>query len=355
MFISGQNPSMDLSVSKKYKYLGLYFNEHMDDTEIVLDVAKTTTRALGFMISKYKNSGGLLYESFIKLYESCLQPVMLYGAGLWGSKEHKKLNTIQNRLCKFFLGVPKTSANVAVIGDMGLLSMQAKQKLEMLRLWCRLKCMDKNRLCYNIFKWSTSLSMRNIKTLEYYVKSYLKEVNMWDFAQLEGENVKDIIPMYRESLNVNDKHVWLSKLWDDSKNVTNGNKLRLYRCYKKDIYVENYVTTFMPFSHRQKLAMLRCGSLPLEIEVGRRKNIALQDRKCKMCTLNTVENEIHLLLECPLYDDIRDDILHNFIDKDIVNITDQYCLLLSNPNIQAKLGKCIYAMMRRRRLFIEEN
>ena len=60
---------------------------------------------------------------------------MMYGAGLWGLKEHQKLNAIQNRACKYFLGLPKTASNLAARGDMGWLSVKSRQELEAVRLW----------------------------------------------------------------------------------------------------------------------------------------------------------------------------------------------------------------------------
>ena len=50
------------------------------------------------------------------------------------------------------------------------------------------------------------------------------------------------------------------------------------------------------------------GRFPLHtIELGRfhRPPTPLQDRICKMCDTNVVENEIHFLGECALYNDIR--------------------------------------------------
>ena len=44
----------------------------------------------------------------------------------------------------------------------------------------------------------------------------------------------------------------------------------------------------------------------LEIEMGRwakPERIEFDDRKCKLC--NKLEDEFHVVLECPLYDDIR--------------------------------------------------
>ncbi len=335
----------------KYKYLGLYFNEHMDETQIVNDVVKSATRSLSYVISKYKNSGGLLYQSFNILYESCVQPVMLYGAALWGFKEHSKLNSVQNRACRFFLGVPKTASTLACRGDMGWLSVHAKQKREMIRYWCRLNVMDQSRLTYRIFKWSNSVSLSNIKTWEYNVKKLLKEANMLHITERENDiNVKSFMNKFNDNIVQQDKENWFQGIWNDNKNEQNGNKLRLYRCFKEDIFVENYVTCIMPFHHRQQLSRLRLGCLPIEIEMGRRFNVPLCERTCKMCTTNCIEDEIHLLLECPMYNDLREKIISSIEDRNL-DFKNQYYSLLSNTNIQADLAKCIFNIMRRRDLF----
>jgi hypothetical protein len=345
--------NVKLEMATKYKYLGLYFNEHMDENDIVKDVAKSATRALGAVICKFKYTGGIHYETFTKLYESCVQPVMLYGAGLWGNREYAKLNTIQNRACKYFLGLPKTASNVACHGDMGWLSVHAKQKVEMVRLWCRLKNMDQTRLTSCIFKWSLSMSNRNIKTWEFFVKQNLRVADMKECVYENELDSKHVVDKFRQFENECDKANWSYKVWDDRKNNVNGNKLRLYRCFKTDIFAETYVVTIMPFIYRQCIAKLRCGSLPLEIELGRRNGTPLEDRQCKMCAVNRVESEIHLLLECQLYDDLREDLLAKLSEDDRnLPVKEQYCSLLSNDDLQADIGKCVFKMMKRRKLFM---
>ena len=84
--------------------------------------------------------------------------------------------------------------------------------------------------------------------------------------------------------------------------------------------------------------------------MGRRNDIPVHLRICKQCNLNVVEDEVHLLMECPLYDDIRSTIQHH-ISNVTQSLKDQLCSFISNPNIQAVLGKCIFKIMKRRELF----
>ena len=56
--------------------------------------------------------------------------------------------------------------------------------------------------------------------------------------------------------------------------------------------------------HRSAIAQFRCGILPLKIETGRYMNIPVEFRLCNFCD-NCTETEVHFLLYCPKYSEIR--------------------------------------------------
>ncbi len=56
------------------------------------------------------------------------------------------------------------------------------------------------------------------------------------------------------------------------------------------------------------MAKLRCGILPIQIELGRFRGLSERDRICPICRLN-VESELHFMFECQAYENYRD----NFI------------------------------------------
>ncbi len=119
-----------------------------------------------------------------------------------------KLKSVQNRVCIFSLGVIKTASNIGCHGDMGWKSVFAKQKVEMIRLWCRLQSMDTSRLTYKIFRWSNALSLGYVKTWEYQVKTLLKQANMLDSPLLNPAiNVKATMNNYRNAIIKIDKQI----------------------------------------------------------------------------------------------------------------------------------------------------
>ncbi len=43
------------------------------------------------------------YNVYTKLYDALMQPVIDYGAGIWGTKDFSCINCVQHRACRFFL------------------------------------------------------------------------------------------------------------------------------------------------------------------------------------------------------------------------------------------------------------
>ena len=58
------------------------------------------------------------------------------------------------------------------------------------------------------------------------------------------------------------------------------------------------------------------GLLPLAIETGRFNNVPREERLCKFCTKNIVEDKLHFLLSCELYDVERNIMLEKFKSHD---------------------------------------
>ena len=101
----------------------------------------------------------------------------------------------------------------------------------------------------------------------------------------------------------------------DGTNDTNGNKLRTYRLYKNDFKTENHVKLNMSRDQRRILSKFRACNLPLAIETGRytRPKTPVNDRLCKFCNYNAVEDETHFLVECAFYSDLRDDVFRKLL------------------------------------------
>ena len=81
----------NISLCETYRYLGLELNENLDYTQCVNIISGSSSRALGGLVSRYYNMNGLQYETYTKLFNNLVTPVMDYAAAIWGYKDHQKL------------------------------------------------------------------------------------------------------------------------------------------------------------------------------------------------------------------------------------------------------------------------
>ena len=94
------------------------------------------------------------------------------------------------------------------------------------------------------------------------------------------------------------------KLW--RLEVEQKPKLRLYANLKTNLELELYLG-HENFWHRRLFTMLRSGTNSLRIETGRWKKEPLDKRVCDIClSQNQVEDEMHFLLDCVVYNAARE-------------------------------------------------
>ena len=142
---------MSLSYAQPYKYLGPWFQENLDMKFATSELAKSASRALSALYTKYLHLGGMSYNTWKKLYETLVEPVLLYSSGVWGMSDFGKIKTVQNKACRYFLGLGRNAANIVSQGDMGWSSCFVKQRIEVCRLFCKLKKTDDGRFLNKIF------------------------------------------------------------------------------------------------------------------------------------------------------------------------------------------------------------
>ena len=54
----------------------------------------------------------------------------------------------------------------------------------------------------------------------------------------------------------------------------------------------------------------------MEVETGRYNGTKLKDRICKLCDTGDIEDEVHFLIKCPLYQELRAPLLTKAFELD---------------------------------------
>ena len=135
--------------------------------------------------------------------------------------------------------------------------------------------------------------------------------------------------------------------------LVNYPKLRTYRLIRSEFECEKYVDINLNLNEQSVLAQFRCGILLLRIETGRFVGEAEQDRLCKLCHENCVENEIHFLMSCNFYNEIRAQYFHDIDNFLILSTHEQLKYLLNlHPRKTAKFLSQAF-LMRKHFLYID--
>ena len=98
-------------------------------------------------------------------------------------------------------------------------------------------------------------------------------------------------------------------LQDWNETVTNSSKLSTYVQFKQCFMYECYLDVLDIRKFRFSYASFRCSSHDLEIERGRYTNTERNQRLCRLCDNNSIEDEYHFLLCCNQYRDLRETLL----------------------------------------------
>ena len=134
----------------------MLLTEFLDYNKMAQHVSKAASGALGLLIARTKGFGGLPYSTFTKLYDSLVYPAISYGAAIWGDKEFSCIGAVQNKACRYFLGVGKYAPNTAVMGDMGWIPTHVRQWFAVARQFCRLQNMSDKYISKRIFNWANA-------------------------------------------------------------------------------------------------------------------------------------------------------------------------------------------------------
>jgi hypothetical protein len=339
----------------RYLYLGLVLHEHLDYNIMAKVVAQSASRALGLLIAKCKSVGGLPFNVFTHLYDSCVWSIISYGAAIWGYHSYSCINAVQYRAMRFFLGVGRYTPNIAVSGDMGWVPPEIRQWKSISLYWARLSTMHDFRMNKRVALWAKSSAGRSCRNWYYIVTDMFNTNGLQQYI-----NIESALP--KHALLNGIMNVLFDKFkidWYQSLNSVTGpsgrgrNKLRTYRLFKDGFNTESYCQLIMSPYHRAAFSKFRCGVAPLRIETGRYERLDVLDRKCPFC--DNVEDESHVILDCYLYHDLR----HMLFDKAVsvnpnflsMSKNDQLVFLFTTPLMIRSCAKTCYDILKRRLLY----
>ena len=284
----------EIEVVNKFTYLGLCFNYNGKFTEAEKQLGMQGRKAV-FALNKNINGLFLNNETLLSLFDTYICSILNYASAIWGSHKGQNVEKVQLDFCKKLLGVKRTTCNIMIYSELGLVPLNAVRKLYMLKYWGKLlvtnNCILKD--CY-----LTLLEKHNDGKINW-VSEIHKLLTELGFTEIWNKQYLDVsfIPLIKQRIFDQEKQIVLGKISDSS-------KCFLYRHLLYSYDMQLYLKRPIPKKLQNCISRFRLSSHSLSIETGRYHNIVQTNRLCPICHTD-IEDEFHFILKCPMYDDLR--------------------------------------------------
>ena len=141
--------------------------------------------------------------------------------------------------------------------------------------------------------------------------------------------------------------------------IHSSSKMKTLNLLKTLPGTEIYLSEVTNSKHRCAMTKLRLSSHRLEIETGRytRPKTDAEKRYCSYCKFfgkEVVEDEIHFLITCPMYDEIRESLLpSDILDNNTWTTAEKFTQIMLNKEKLKTTAKFVYQAFAERQIKID--
>ena len=289
---------------ESYKYLGVTFKSNGSFTEHVDKVREKAQKSYYSLLAKSRDWGGFQPRLFLYLFDHTIIPILNYASDVWGTSECPKLERLHLSASKYALGVKSSTNTDAVYSELGRMSIQSYHHVNILKFYIRLSILDNKRYASKAFEMLVSDADSGCSN---WVSTARNLQQVYDVQLSDNNsNIKTKVQQHFQS-------VIMGRLKEQ---IIQDKKLKTYAKFKTTYKFEAYLDTLSDFTERSCFAKFRLSAHNLQIEIGRfgKNKTPRSERYCAYCkTLKkyVVEDEVHFLTVCPLFEQERQILFNN--------------------------------------------
>ena len=147
-------------------YILVCFSTRLNFYLACQDLVSRAKRALLCIMSKlYRiDCNSINVVVFLKIFDAQVQPVVLYGAEIWGlDSSSSVIDNVHLFGLKRYLGVDRRTPNDLVYGEVGRFPIQINARVRCIRHWLKLMRLEEHRLPLRAYKMLFNLDQRGKK------------------------------------------------------------------------------------------------------------------------------------------------------------------------------------------------
>ena len=122
---------------KEYKYLGITFTKLNNFRTTKSKLRQQVTKVMYYVLSKSKDNH-LSIECKLKMFDSLVLPVLLYGCEIYGYEKTDLFNSVQINFFRHILPVKKSTPLFMLYGELGRMPIELTVHRRMVCYWARL-------------------------------------------------------------------------------------------------------------------------------------------------------------------------------------------------------------------------
>ena len=327
---------------ENYVYLGTTISFNGKFKAAIEKQVTQANRAL-FSIKSKKDMYNLPTDIMLDLFDKMILPILLYGCEIWGFDTIDPIEIFFRKFLKYILKANRQTANGMVYGESGKLPLDIMIKTRMICFWHKTATGLNNKLSYRMLFLLKKVYEQNPLT-----SAWLKHIeetlvkcdmrNVWLNPKLF--NQEWLKKSVTQKLSDKYKQIWRSDFDKHSSCI-------VYKSFKSGIMLEKYQTLL---NNRDRINMFkfRCRNLkiPVVVRDAAERNIPYGERLCTKCTMNTIGDEYHYILECPLFQSHRQNYIsdHYYINPNMEKFSSLF--QTNNDDDIKKLAKLINEITR---------
>ena len=306
---------------RSYKYLGLMLTPSGETKTTLDDLRSRGLKAYWGLKRKMGLCFNIHPRETLHLFDSLIKPILLYGSDFWGClplPKHNPVEKVHLMFCKHLLGVHKNTTTEGVLLELGKIPLSLFAQKAAVKNWERIRKGKCSPLLSLSFKCASKDTVEGKCTWLSNIRKTLETNGMLCFFLNQYEN-KPLCVNKKIFQTLSDQ--FHQNAFEKIKNE--NSKLRTYATFKTEIGIESYLLDIKDYKLRTQLTKLRLSNHTLLIETGRHKKLPKEMRVCPFCP-NSVEDELHFVLQCPTYTILRDKILNNLAETNpLLNLCSQ--------------------------------
>ncbi len=319
----------------EYTYLGLLLHKSGSFTSAQKRLSFKAGKALCSLLSSVNNRSGANPHTLLKLFDSMVKPILMYGSEVWGlyipslvkkanildcvSNDRFIAEKIHNKALKHSLGVSKQASNIACFLEAGRYPVMIDILTQCVKYIFRLFTLPPNSLlglaCLEHVLANQNKQSTPLLVLDKVCREVGFNLNRIDKSKLSIYKIKSIGRKIKKSLiDMFNKH--------GIQKIKRIPKLEFYSLIKNSSRMEPYLGWIKNPLFRSVFTRYRISDHCFPVESLRCTDLTRSQRLCLSCDINDTGGLLHCISLCPTVKTINESLKNK-----LVHLSPQVALL----------------------------